>query len=203
MAPEARRAWAATGLLPSVILAQWGNETGFGTSAAWRDLHNPAGIGWNGRTYFRYASTGAGVDGWIATMRLPAYAAVREAHGFHAQCFELGRSPWAGGHYLATPSGEPGAALVNLVLGHNLTRFDPPTPAKGLLAMLLADAQLFVRYLYLELLLREPDAWGFAFWTQWLVNGTKDAEGVLTGIADSDEGAAVRTAKRKAIGLPA
>ena len=105
MAPAAGAASAQTGVLPSVILAQWGLETAWGSSRAWTVQHNPAGIGWNGSSYYTYASDAAGVAGWVQTIRLPLYAPVRAAQGYQAQAIALGYSPWAGAHYIAPPGG--------------------------------------------------------------------------------------------------
>jgi hypothetical protein len=124
----AHDASVASGLLPSVVLAQWGLETAWGASPAWREQHNPAGIGWNGHTYTTYPTVAAGVAGWVRTIFLPAYDPVRAARGVNPQCVALGRSPWAGAHYIAPPGG-PGSALLDVIALYNLTRFDPtPQP---------------------------------------------------------------------------
>ena len=118
----------ASGVLPSVILAQWGLETAWGTSLAWSLQHNPAGIGWNGHTYFTYPSIAAGVQGWVRTIFQPDYDAVRAATTRNAQAIALGQSPWAGGHYVAPPGG-PGSALLDTIATEGLARFDPnPQP---------------------------------------------------------------------------
>jgi len=122
--PYAQAAELATGVLVSVILAQWANETDWGTSPAWVVGHNPAGIS-PGGVIARYPSVRAGVSAYIATMFDPDYGPVRAALGWNAQAVALGRSPWAAGHY---DNGDgPGSSLVELIRENVLWLYDGPT----------------------------------------------------------------------------
>jgi hypothetical protein len=163
MEAEADRASAATGVLRSVILAQWGLETAWGSSPAWLNQCNPAGIGWNGHTYTSFATIAAGIDGWIQTMRLACYAAVRAATTRNTQAVALGLSPWAGGHYIAPPGG-PGSALLDVIALYGLARFDPAPPPPPPLEEVPLYAGPFVAH---------DDARQFIIWP----NGTKTALG--------------------------
>jgi hypothetical protein len=126
---EADRGAAATGVLPSVVVAQWADETAFGgrtgPAPAWTVGHNPAGIS-PGGVIARYPSFAAGVDAWIETMNLAYYVGVRTAHGATVQAVMLGRSPWAAGRY--DNGGGPGSALLAIMAGANLQQFDPTSP---------------------------------------------------------------------------
>jgi Mannosyl-glycoprotein endo-beta-N-acetylglucosaminidase len=128
MEDHAHDAGVASGVLPSVILAQWGIETAWGSSLAWTLQHNPAGIGWNGHAYTTYPTIAAGIAGWVSTIFQPDYDAVRAAKGRQAQAIALGRSPWAGSHYIAPPGG-PGSALLDVIALYGFARFDPTAPA--------------------------------------------------------------------------
>ncbi len=115
-----------------MVLAQWADETAWGSSVAWIELHNPAGIGWNGRTYWGFPSVAAGVAAWERVMLGGAYAGVRQAarSGPTAEAVALGRSPWAGSHY--NNGAGPGSILLELIAANDLTRYDPapaPSPA--------------------------------------------------------------------------
>lgn len=119
---------AQTGLMVSVILAQWANETGWGSSPYFTDGHNPAGIS-PGGVVAAYPSLDAGVAAWIQTMDLPYYDAVRSAQGRNAQAVALGESPWAGSHY-DNGSG-PGSMLIEIINENNLWTYDGPAPGPG------------------------------------------------------------------------
>lgn len=121
----AARCAADTGLWTSVVLAQWSNETFYGTSRAWVFGHNPAGISPGGQIA-DYPSLGDGLRAYVFTMGLEYYAPVRAARpqGAVAQALALGRSPWAGGHYIGEGSEEPGSALVGIIESMDLTAYD-------------------------------------------------------------------------------
>jgi hypothetical protein len=121
----AARCAADTGLWTSVVLAQWADETAWGTSRAWVYGHNPAGIS-PGGVIASYPSEGAGFAAWVETMELPAYAPVRsvKSEGPQSQALALGRSPWAGGKYIAEGSTQPGSALVSIIISMDLTAYD-------------------------------------------------------------------------------
>lgn len=117
---------AQTGVLVSVILAQWACETGWGSSDYFSQGHNPAGIS-PGGSVASYGSLAGGTQAWVQTMDLEYYAGVRAADGWNAQCVALGQSPWAGSHY---DNGKgPGSILIDLVNENSLFLYDSPAPS--------------------------------------------------------------------------
>jgi len=123
-AAAAARAAADTGLWTSVVLAQWGNETGFGTSRAFLLGNNFAGVS-PGGVIASYPSQAAGLTAYIDTMNDPDYNPVRAAKraGNRDQAIALGNSPWAESRYEAIGGG-PGSALVDLIDALNLGAYD-------------------------------------------------------------------------------
>lgn len=133
---------ASTGVLPSVILAQWIDETASGTSTAFTSGWNFAGITYAGLASF--PTEQAGRDAYIQTLNQQVYDPVRQAVGWQAQAQALGRSPWAASHYdyadyvaagqpadgSWTPP-NPGADLISLISQYNLTVFDAGSAAGG------------------------------------------------------------------------
>jgi hypothetical protein len=118
--PHARVASARTGVPASVILAQWGIETGYGTSQAWMAGHNFAGVSAGGAPK-HYADRAAGLADYISTLLSPRYAAVRSAASPTAAAEALALSPWDAGHY-------DGGRLLSSVMERNqLGRFDSST----------------------------------------------------------------------------
>jgi hypothetical protein len=125
---QAQRGKGATGLEVSVILAQWANETGWGSSDFFSQGHNPAGISPGGNVA-AYPSLEAGVDAWISTMELSYYNGVRAAEGRQAQAVALGESPWAGSHY--DNGNGPGSMLIEIINENSLWLYDGAAPAPG------------------------------------------------------------------------
>lgn len=122
--PYAQQAHSQTGVLTSVILAQWANETAYG-GPDWSVFHNPGNVGdpvAGGQMV--YPTLQAGVDAYISTMLLSYYDAVRAATTWQAQASALGRSPWAASHY----GSPPGEDLVQIIIANDLTQYDGPTP---------------------------------------------------------------------------
>lgn len=135
--PYAEQAHAETGVLTSVILAQWADETGY----RWPPPdNNPGNVGTFGGHTTSYATVQAGVDGYILTMNLPYYTGVRSSVGWMAQCHALGESPWAGSHYEASGP-PPGEDLVKIIEANNLTQYDSQ-PAPGPPAEPPEDAEM-------------------------------------------------------------
>lgn len=124
-AGDARLASQRTGVPASVILAQWAVETGYGTSAAFRDGWNYAGVSPGGRIA-RYSSQAEGLAAYISTLLHPRYAPVRTAGAADSAARQLGRSPWAESRY-----GGDGRQLLQVMGSNNLAAFDDPkfTPA--------------------------------------------------------------------------
>lgn len=133
------------GIPVSPVLAQWCNETGFGTSDAFVNGHNFAGVSYleppqeqlgahygdQGAILF-YPDRASGLAGYIARWADPVYADTRNAwashsHDAYAIAQDIERSPWAAGHY-------GGDGLKALMMQENLTRYDgqpAPAPAPG------------------------------------------------------------------------
>lgn len=104
MFPYAKRASLGTGLLISVILAQWAHETGFGTSAVALNANNHGGIKYSegnsiadGKygAYASYGSLDQFVQDYIRVINLSYYKSVRAAKTPESQIAEFGKSPYA------------------------------------------------------------------------------------------------------------
>jgi hypothetical protein len=119
MQPYAEEAAAATGFNADLILAQWGDETGWGTSEAWTQRFNPAGIGITGTGVAgdNYGSVAGGVQAYINFVNNNSrYQAVKAADGsIEQQAVALGESGWAAGQYNA--GGGPGSSLIEIMQG--------------------------------------------------------------------------------------
>lgn len=174
-----------TPMLPSVLLAQWGNETAWGTSSAFVNGHNLAGIS-SGGEIINYATLGACVVAYVETIDLGSYDAVRAAKdaGPVAQAKALGESPWAGGHYTGTaPFDYPGGALVAELEAFDLVRFDTllgagpgttPPPPQAFSHLAPAVAARIVVAAYVLVLDRTPTEAEWAAWIDGLTQGTHE-----------------------------
>jgi hypothetical protein len=161
LAPWANWCSPQTGVDRSVILAQWALETGWGSSVAWLEGHNPAGISGGGHP-LSYSSVQEGMNAYVETMRLEYYNGVRQARpqGAIAQAKALGISPWDAGHYGGAAN--PGSTLVAIIEQHNLQRFDAPenhppivTPGKATTWDVMVPSQ----WKFLEACWALSDAW--------------------------------------------
>ena len=121
-----------TSIPVSVIMAQMGDETEYGTSQAWLQCHNPAGIE-NGGTcsgiysyYPTYQDAAVGYANFYTQNANYAnvLAVARSGGSPDAVAYAIGASPWAGGHYAY--NGIDGEALVSIIQTYNLTRYDKP-----------------------------------------------------------------------------
>jgi hypothetical protein len=123
--PFATWASQATGVEVPVILAQWADENGY----VWPPPgNNPGNVGnteHGGQV--TYPTVSAGVAAYIATMQLPYYTQVRDAPTWEDQCYALGASPWAAGHYNAS-GGKPGSDLVKIIEANGWATSPPPPP---------------------------------------------------------------------------
>lgn len=120
--PYAVRAHEQTGVLLSVVLAQWDDETG-GGGPDWSVYHNPGNVGsFDNQPIKGYATLTAGVNAYVQNMNAPDYAPVRKASGWRSQCTALGASPWATGHY--NDGNGPGSSLVSIIESNQLWRYD-------------------------------------------------------------------------------
>ncbi|HUD17546.1 MAG TPA: hypothetical protein VMQ59_09790 [Acidimicrobiales bacterium] len=125
--PYAQQCHAGTGVLTSVLLAQAAVETGYG-GYDWSVAHNPGNVGsFDGQPVNEFPSLEAGTLAWIQTFNNGYYQAVKSAVGWQSQCYALGNSPWASGHYIA--NGVKGQILVEIIQTNNLTQYDGPQPS--------------------------------------------------------------------------
>jgi Mannosyl-glycoprotein endo-beta-N-acetylglucosaminidase len=177
-ASKARSVW------PSVILAQWGIETAWGTSSAFVDGHNFAGISSGGQV-LSYPNYPAGLEAYVWVLGLDYYAAVREAHesGPIDQAYALGASPWAAGHYRAAGSTVDGSLLVQVIEAYGLERFDaldgggpgtPPPPPPPFAKLDNATASRIVHAAYVLVLNRTPTGAEFSTWVDSLEAGVRE-----------------------------
>jgi len=116
MAPWAKLASQQTGLDSNLIMAQWGNETGWGTSYQWTHNYNPAGIGITSDAVQGqgYGSIGGGVQAYVDFVKNNSrYQAVIHAGDPTAQAIAMGNSGWAAGKY-DSGSG-PGSSLLSIM----------------------------------------------------------------------------------------
>ena len=137
MAPWAKYASAQTGLDANLVMAQWGNETAWGTSHQWTANYNPAGLGITGPEVQGqgFGSINGGVNAYIhwitdggANNR---YYKVIHAGDATAQAVALGNSGWAAGQYNAGSG--PGSSLLQIMsgLGTSVNNAEAMTAATG------------------------------------------------------------------------
>lgn len=142
---DAHAAASHLGIPVSSVLAQWADETGWGTSVAWRNGHNYAGVSimekFQKELGAHYANEGeilfypnreAGLAGYIGRWSDSVYNETRaewatHAHDAYQVAKDIEDSPWAAGHY-------GGSGLRAIIMQNNLTRFDgqpAPQPQPG------------------------------------------------------------------------
>jgi len=180
----------ATGVLPAVILAQWGCETAWGTSSAYVDGHNFAGIS-SGGVVIEYPTFAAGLAAYVDVLNLAIYEPVRAAaaDGPVAEAKALGASPWAGDHYEGDGAyAYPGGVLVDEIESFNLASFDdlldptgpePPKPPAAFSKLAPPVAARLVVFAYLLVLNRTPLDSEYATWTAALEGGTREPANLL------------------------
>ncbi len=135
--PWAQQAHAQTGVLTSVILAQWAIETEYG-GTDWAVAHNPGNVGsFNGQPVASFPTLAEGVAAYIQLMNAPDRpefgATIRKNPSYATQAYLLGAANpvWATSRY-ALPGGKPGSEIVSIIASNNLTQYDgtpAPTPA--------------------------------------------------------------------------
>ena len=93
-----------TGLRPVVLLAQWGVETGWGTTWAGAP-NNLANIECGPGIFCRYLTLSDFCDACVATWHNGNYSSVLATAGAGptAQAIAIGESPWDAGHYVGLP----------------------------------------------------------------------------------------------------
>lgn len=140
--PAARIASARLGIPVSVVLAQWINETGSGSSQAFLEGNNYAGVSYLDAPEAKlgaslqpglspilaYPTQAAGLAGYIARWGEPVYAPTRAIWATTTDPITVAQSieasPWAAGHY-------GGNGLENLIAENNLTAYDNPNLQPG------------------------------------------------------------------------
>ena len=136
--PAARAASARLGIPVSVVLAQWIDETGSGTSKAFLEGNNYAGVSYLdqpeaavGATLqpglapiLAYPTRAAGVAGYINRWLEPVYASTRATWATTSDPIAVAQSieasPWAAAHY-------GGNGLEQIIAANNLTAYDNTT----------------------------------------------------------------------------
>lgn len=112
MTPYAEQASAATGLDVGLIIAQWGNETAWGTQFA--ESNNIGNIGvYSGGPNPSYPTLAAGVQAYINEMNSPALAKAKaqwQGQTAQEQAVIIGNSGYAGGGY--NNGSGPGSSLI-------------------------------------------------------------------------------------------
>ena len=112
MTQYAQQASAATGLDVGVIIAQWGNETAWGTQFAEQNNIGNVGV-YGGGPNPSYPTLEAGVQAYINEMNSPAMAKAKaqwQGQSPQQQAVILGNSGYAGGGY--NNGSGPGSDLV-------------------------------------------------------------------------------------------
>ena len=116
---EAQLCAAGTGLNPCLFLAQWADETGWGTSRAFSVCKNLAGINpFDGYAdcdgYAQFSSYTQSAQAEVEVLHNGLYGGVLATAGqsFDTQARALGSSPWASGHY--NNGGGPGSSLITI-----------------------------------------------------------------------------------------
>lgn len=137
--PWARSASAQTGVLVSVILAQWAIETEYG-GPDWSPNNNPGNVGsFDGQPVAKLPTLAEGVAAYVQLMNAPDRpnfaAKMRISTQYAVQAYLLGAANpvWASGRY-ALPGGAPGSEIVSIIQRDNLAQYDngqppPPPPA--------------------------------------------------------------------------
>src|SRR6267143_4017112 len=97
--PTAHAVGRGTGIDNVVLLAQWANETAWGTVVVGNNLGN---IRCSPTTFCRYATLDDFATACIATFHNGYYNAVLAATTAEAQLAALVASPWDSGHYGGT-----------------------------------------------------------------------------------------------------
>ena len=128
MTPWAVSASQQTGIDANLIMAQWGIETGWGTSYQWKTNYNPAGIGITSDAVQgqNYGGIAGGVQAYINFVNNNSrYQAVKSAVGAQAQAIAMGNSGWAASGY--NDGGGPGSSLLSTMnsLGVNVDTGQP------------------------------------------------------------------------------
>ena len=132
--PYAEELHGLVGTLPvSVILAQWANETGYGTALYGWNFGNQKDFATDlsGHTYAAYASPDAGVR---AEARLllgnGRYGSLLGQATPNSAAQAWGLSGWAESHY--DNGAGPGSMLVSIIQSYNLARFDTAINGTGI-----------------------------------------------------------------------
>lgn len=151
----ARTVSAQTAIPVSVLLAQMADETAYGTSSAWLNCHNPAGIkGIGCNPYQAYSSYATAAQGYANFYLQNAnYQSVltiaRSGASPQTVAMALGQSPWASSHYIL--NGQPGGILINIMQMFNLVQYDISTTIARPPASIVSSSAATVSWGYLIL----------------------------------------------------
>lgn len=132
--PLAHEAAQELGIPTSTVLAQWADETGWGTSTLFRDSHNFAGVTGDAdgqvaklgarvlpSGFLAYPDEHVGMQGYVMRWRDPVYNNTRNAWHALPDAINVAKameaSPWAAGHYNFRD-------LEVIIEDHNLTQYD-------------------------------------------------------------------------------
>lgn len=126
-APYAMKAATALNMPVSTILAQWGIESTYGTSAVFQNNNNLAGIKHVGSSidigispsgYARYKDIDQFTQDYIRVMNNGLYENVKSAVSPEDTAYALGGSLYAEGTY------DKGQHIVDVIKNYNLKQFD-------------------------------------------------------------------------------
>lgn len=146
MAPYARAASQQTGVPVSLILAQWGIESAWGTSKGFRTRNNVGGISYGSPTppswsnairmeprpaneggyYMVYGNLDGYVKDYVTVMKNKRYDGVRAAaktEGLVDDARAMGVSGYAAGQYKGA-GGVPGDSLIATIRANELWKYD-------------------------------------------------------------------------------
>lgn len=139
--PDAKVAAHALGIPTSAVLAQWADETGWGTSELYRDHNALAGVSTMtddqrsvgaydipGTAVLGYPDRNAATEGYVNRWKEPVYGPTRELWSRQNDAVSVAQamqaSPWAAGHY---NNGD----LVHIIDTNNLRAYDAPEGGGG------------------------------------------------------------------------
>jgi hypothetical protein len=202
-------------------IVAWGVAEG--SEATWNPLDTtqsaPGASDYNSAGVKNYPSQTIGIEATYATLHNGDYpkilACLSDPSGSSALALAaaVGSEPWGTGNFsrvVEEVKADPERYFSQIVAGSGGglppdptpgPGPEPPTSIGGLLAMLLADAQFAVRFLYRFCLYREADQAGYDQYVNQLTSGSKTLDQVMAELQDSPEGQAAITKQRTGLGL--
>jgi hypothetical protein len=163
--PTATRVSAGTGIDSTVLLAQWANETAWGTVVVSNNLGN---IRCSPTTFCRYATLDDFATACVATFHNGFYEPVLRAGTPSAQLAAIVASPWSSGHY-----------------GGSLQSFYLPLEE----AMNINEKRAWVLISFVAALGRTPaSAADRDGWANQITDDGSNLDAIVTNIVNSPEG---------------